>query len=176
MTSRDFWYGMSFHMAKATEQLLAIAKESETPDQKDYYTFRAAILVDLNGAIRAGLDRELERENARKGIMTDTAIKCDICGTNKDIIGTASSPVGPSSHCTCKQCLLRGALPESNLEYLYTEVGPANVKPFVKYLLTYKDGKYMTWGEWVHLRIKEEAEFVPDIPGSQWPAEDEDSD
>lgn len=77
---------------------------------------------------------------------------CDICGSSA-MVGVAASVIGPMSQAYCSECLANSAEPEWAFEYTYeiTDNG-AEVAPWVSQLSTWKDGKYLTWDEWLAWR------------------------
>jgi hypothetical protein len=81
---------------------------------------------------------------------------CDCC--NKEgPTQVVSSAVGPASFAYCDECIRRNAEPLGCFYYLYDDVsnkGEGLVND-VKLLTTYKDGKYITWDEFVTMRRAE---------------------
>lgn len=73
---------------------------------------------------------------------------CDVCQSDKDIAGVASSTMGAFSLCFCKTCIKENAEPYFMFEYTLDSVG-LEVADWVKTMKTYKDGKYITWDEFV---------------------------
>lgn len=73
---------------------------------------------------------------------------CDVCGTKEDIAGVASSGLAPMSFCFCRKCLMQNAEPicmfEATLEIVGTEVAG-----HVREMRTFKDGKYISWDQFV---------------------------
>lgn len=79
---------------------------------------------------------------------------CDVCGSKDDIVGVASSSLGATSFCFCKTCLVQNAELIGMFNYLYDDVsqeGEGLVEE-VNYLRTFKDGKYISWQEYVEYR------------------------
>lgn len=80
--------------------------------------------------------------------MTMVDHKCDVCHTNKPI-GVASTSV-PLSVAYCVECAEKGADPEIVFEYfLKMGHGPDEI---MEEIVTYKDGKYITYREWYSQR------------------------
>lgn len=80
---------------------------------------------------------------------------CNCC--NKDFEpsnggGVACSGLGPVSWCYCAECAVRYTEPECMFEYVYDDCGD-NVADHVRRCTTYRDGKYMTWAEYVAFRV-----------------------
>lgn len=73
---------------------------------------------------------------------------CDVCGSKDDISGVASSSLAPMSFCFCRKCLMQNAEPicmfDATLEIVGTEVAE-----HVRQAKTFKDGKYITWDQFV---------------------------
>lgn len=83
--------------------------------------------------------------------MTMSALKCDVCG-REGVIGVASSSIGPMSQAYCGECAIKQAEPEWMFVYLLEDVGGGkseNLAGWVNQLSTWKDGKYLTWEEWL---------------------------
>lgn len=75
--------------------------------------------------------------------------KCDVC--EKPSIGVASSSFGPVSFAFCEECSRNGAEPEWIFVYLRDEIGPDNLHESAKSNLTFTDGRYMSFDEWLTL-------------------------
>jgi hypothetical protein len=73
---------------------------------------------------------------------------CDVCGSKEDIVGVASSSLGAISFCFCKKCIVQNAEPLMMFEFVLEEVG-REVAEHVRYARTFKDGKYITWDQFV---------------------------
>lgn len=73
---------------------------------------------------------------------------CDVCGTEEEIVGVASSSFGAISFCFCKKCIVQNAEPISMFEATLEIVGK-EVAEHVRYARTFKDGKYITWDQFV---------------------------
>jgi hypothetical protein len=73
---------------------------------------------------------------------------CDVCGTEEDIVGVASSGLGPISFCFCKKCIIQNAEPISMFEATLEIVGK-EVAEHVTLCRTFKDGKYISWNQFV---------------------------
>src|SRR5678815_26833 len=86
--------------------------------------------------------------------MTALDNVCDVCRRKKDWVGVHSSSLGPMSFASCMECLTKYAEMEGNFHYLYDCVGTKGegLADWVQELITWKDGKYMTWPEWVAWR------------------------
>jgi len=78
-------------------------------------------------------------------------MKCDVCNSDKDLVGVASSSLGPISFCYCRECAVNNREPELmfvvTLELIGTEVAD-----YVKQLKTIKDGVELSWSQWVDLQ------------------------
>lgn len=78
---------------------------------------------------------------------------CDVCDKSESV-GVAASTIGPVSLAYCKECLVRNAEPLFAFEYLYDEVSEEGegLAERVNDLTTFRDGKYITWGDYKALR------------------------
>lgn len=72
---------------------------------------------------------------------------CDVCG--RPSIEVASSSIGPISWAFCEECLRNGAEPECLMWFLRDYI--VEVHPEVMNQLTFVDGKYITYQEWLAL-------------------------
>lgn len=79
---------------------------------------------------------------------------CDVCKRKVDKVWVHSSSLGPMSFASCPECLRRYAEMEVGLHYIYDYVGNhgEGIAEWIRHVTTYKDGKYMTWDEWVAWR------------------------
>nr|AIA19125.1 Unknown Function [uncultured bacterium] len=79
---------------------------------------------------------------------------CDVCHRQADKVHVHSSGVAPMSFASCIECLLGYVEPESLFHFLYDCVGNKGegLTEGIAVLNTWKDGKYMTWNEWVAWR------------------------
>jgi hypothetical protein len=80
--------------------------------------------------------------------MTMRDMKCDVCGVNPPL-GVASTSI-PYSCAYCQECATRGADPEGVFEYLFQSIkeGDLAIEDVRDNLVTYKDGKYISFKEW----------------------------
>lgn len=78
---------------------------------------------------------------------------CDVC-TKSEMVGVASSSIGPVSLAFCKECLGRNAEPEWAFAYLYEDVSEEGegLAEHVNNLTTFKDGGYVSWQDYVKAR------------------------
>lgn len=78
---------------------------------------------------------------------------CNCCQRG-GVIGVASSSMGAISFAFCVPCLQQSAEPEVMFRYLYDEVSTEGegIADWVKEMYTWKDGKYISWDEYVALR------------------------
>src|SRR5689334_8024313 len=76
---------------------------------------------------------------------------CDVCGAKDVQVHVASSPVAPISWAHCEGCIKKWATPLVDFAYLYDFVSKdgQGLRPEVNELTSYKDGKYITWQEYV---------------------------
>lgn len=81
---------------------------------------------------------------------------CDCCNRKADT-QVVCSAVGPASFAYCPECLTNRTEPLGCFYYLYDDVSDQGegLRDDVKLLTTYKDGKYMTWDEFVAMRRAE---------------------
>lgn len=81
---------------------------------------------------------------------------CDVCGKSESA-GVACSAFGALSWSFCAECLAKPAEPEVAFAYLYEDVSDEGVglAEWVDQFSTFKDGKYLTWREYVELRRAE---------------------
>nr|AIA16578.1 Unknown Function [uncultured bacterium] len=86
--------------------------------------------------------------------MTALDNVCDVCQRKVDWVGVHSSSFAAMSFASCVECLRRYAEMEGNLHYIYDYVSTKGegLSEWVQHISTYKDGKYMTWAEWVAWR------------------------
>jgi len=83
--------------------------------------------------------------------MTMADDLCDVCHKNKPI-GVASTSM-PLSVAYCIECANRDADPEIVFETMYMGNEDQEVNPEVgDHYLTFKDGEYITYTEWVKWR------------------------
>jgi hypothetical protein len=80
--------------------------------------------------------------------MTILDMKCDVCEVNPPV-GIASTHV-PYSCAYCFECLKRHADPECVFETIFEEIKQEgrSVDDVIDELVTYKDGKYISFKEW----------------------------
>lgn len=72
--------------------------------------------------------------------------KCEVCKVN-DAIGVASTSQ-PYSCAMCAECARQGADPEWIFAFLLSDVADGDPAKIREGLVTYKDGKYLTFHEW----------------------------
>jgi late competence protein required for DNA uptake (superfamily II DNA/RNA helicase) len=84
--------------------------------------------------------------------MSDTKLICDVCNKN-EALGVASSPFGAISYAYCRECLNKPADPLMTFEYLFETIYPNEAAWVYKYF-TFKDGKYISWQEFVSEKTK----------------------
>lgn len=75
---------------------------------------------------------------------------CEVCGTGA-AIGVASTSI-PYSCAYCVECAQHGADPEWVLEHLLNEVAGGDPTKLAPGLITYKDGKYISFEEWAYAK------------------------
>jgi hypothetical protein len=75
---------------------------------------------------------------------------CNVCDL-KPGVGVASSCLVAMSFSFCEDCLTHHAEPYEVLHFVLVENGPNGVADWVKTLSTFKDGKYISWDEFVAL-------------------------
>ena len=77
--------------------------------------------------------------------------KCQVC--NKENVATevACSVTGPVSFAYCATCYTSDAEPFWTLEYIL-ESTEGDIADWVKELITFHDGKYISWDEFVKLK------------------------
>jgi hypothetical protein len=75
---------------------------------------------------------------------------CEVCDREATTWVHGSS-LGPFSIASCRACLSEIAEPEYAFAITFEETG-GDVAPHVKRCSTWKDGRYMTWAEWVAAR------------------------
>lgn len=82
---------------------------------------------------------------------------CDVCN-RQGTTQVVCSAVGPASFAYCTECLHQGTEPLGCFYYLYDDVGNKGegLHESVKNLRTFKDGKYITWDEFVAFRRSED--------------------
>lgn len=84
----------------------------------------------------------------KEDAMTMEDMKCDVCGRGP-AVGVASTSM-PMSVAYCQECADKGADPEIIFTCMLNSVdGKASM--VAEGLVTYKDGKYMTFHEWAKL-------------------------
>lgn len=85
--------------------------------------------------------------------MSQSAKACYVCGKNAHVYFHASD-IAPISFSSCLECLTCHAEHEGIFEYLYDLVDGQTERlgKRINNLLTWKDGRYVTWTEWVELR------------------------
>ena len=86
--------------------------------------------------------------------MTGLNNICEVCHRQVGWLIVHSSAVGPLSFASCEECCEHHAEMEFTFHYLYDYVGSKGeglVDP-MPYCTTWKDGRYMTWQEWVAWR------------------------
>lgn len=78
---------------------------------------------------------------------------CDVCRKN-EMAGVASSALGAVSWAFCRECLAKNAEPEVMFAHIFDDVSDngEGIADWVKDMTTFKDGRYITWGEYVQLR------------------------
>lgn len=79
-----------------------------------------------------------------------TELKCDVCG--KVACGVASSAFGAISLAYCRECLDKPADAECMFAHLWWDVANKNIDALdssIKSWFTFKDGKYISFEEWV---------------------------
>lgn len=74
-------------------------------------------------------------------------LTCQVCAES-EAEGVACSGLGPISFAYCRECLDKGAEPEGMFACT-AEMCGTDVADFVKGMTTFKDGGYVTWGEWI---------------------------
>ena len=74
-------------------------------------------------------------------------LNCDTCQRTK-AHGVYCSGLGPVSFAYCVECLVNHAEPEFMFEFVYENIG-TEVAKHVECSSTFKDGKYLTWREWL---------------------------
>lgn len=81
---------------------------------------------------------------------------CDVCG-REPILGVASSSFAAVSWAFCKECIEKPAEPLTTFSYLYDFVSTDGdgLAPEVNNFYTWKDGKYISWAEYVEERRKQ---------------------
>jgi hypothetical protein len=76
-------------------------------------------------------------------------MKCDVCGTEENFAGVASSSLGPISFAFCVECAQRYAEPSfmlaCNLDMMEGKI--QNLADWAKDISTFVDGKYVTFQE-----------------------------
>lgn len=93
---------------------------------------------------------------------------CDVCNREeKPVVGVCSSGLGPISWAYCQECLENGSEPESMMWYLRDIIGVKDLHPALMKQLTFVDGKYITFEDWVAL----EKPTLPEPPEDDtvWP-------
>lgn len=110
--------------------------------------------------------------------MSTDMLKCDVCG--QPAIGVASSSFGAISFAFCETCVRKPAEPFIMFEYLYDEVS-TNGEGLINldYYYTFKDGKYITWPEyvqWRHSVGRAKSEPCEPPPYEPYDGEDDDND
>ena len=86
--------------------------------------------------------------------MTALDNVCDVCHRKVDKVYVHSSGLVPMSFASCRECLTNYVEMEGTFHYLYDCVGNKGegLAEGVECLVTWKDGKYMTWKEWIAWR------------------------
>lgn len=86
--------------------------------------------------------------------------KCECCGVN-DIIGVASSPLGPVSHGYCQECVQRYAEPAYMLDYTLDSCGGIeNIREdIVTRITTFVEGGYISFTDYAakHYKVSSHA-------------------
>lgn len=86
--------------------------------------------------------------------MTALDNVCDVCHRAAPAVHVHASSVVPMSFASCVECLQNYAEMEGTFSYLYDYVsnkGEGLIEE-IKYFHTWKDGKYMSWPDWVKWR------------------------
>ena len=78
--------------------------------------------------------------------MEKPSMICEVCQTNQ-AIGVASTSQ-PYSCPYCLECAKQGADPEWIFEHLLKDVADGDPTKIVEGLVTYVDGKYISFREW----------------------------
>jgi len=79
--------------------------------------------------------------------MMGIGLTCQVCDMN-EAKGVACSGLGAVSFAYCQECLDRGAEPEGMFACT-AEMCGTDVADFVKDMATFKDGAYVSWGDWI---------------------------
>jgi hypothetical protein len=74
--------------------------------------------------------------------------KCEVCGSETNIVGVFGSMLGPMSFCFCQTCVAEDAEPLWAFEHVYENCG-VDVALHVTQCKTFIDGKYITWEEFI---------------------------
>ena len=72
-------------------------------------------------------------------------LHCAVC--SRPSVGVASCSFGGFSLAYCHECVYHNAEPLSEFQALYAECGD-EVAEWVKSMMTYAYGRYVTWDEW----------------------------
>lgn len=74
---------------------------------------------------------------------------CDVC--SKPSIGVASSSLGAVSWAFCQECANKPAEPLCMFEYMFDDVSDYGdgLRPEMNSFYTFKDGRYISWPEYV---------------------------
>lgn len=79
---------------------------------------------------------------------------CDCCHREAPQVWVHASSLVAMSFASCHECLKHMAEMEGTFAYMYDDVGTKGegLVDEMKYFSTWRDGKYMTWTEWVAWR------------------------
>lgn len=98
---------------------------------------------------------EERKAHIAKAIEFHKGMTCNCCQRDKEqhpVIGVAASGMVAMSFAWCHECLLNGAEPEMVCHYMRDDVANGDKNALVPQIFeglhTFKDGKYITFGEW----------------------------
>lgn len=100
--------------------------------------------------------------------MSALEMKCDVCGKNESA-GVASSAFGAVSWSYCRECLHKPAEPELMFLHLFENVSDngEGLADFVQEYWTFRDGRYVSWPEYVQERREAKEREETHEQGSQ---------